>query len=362
MKRILLWTSGVVALLLFGLSLAAYLTTYHPNDRDPEPVACTGDAPLLRPGQKLKVLNWNVQYMAGKNYVFFYDVMGGEGPDDRPTHEDIETTLEGVARVIRDENPDLVLLQEIEQGAARTDYEDQIARLLEKIGPEYRCQASTFYWKASYVPHPRIMGAVGMKLATLSKYRLGSAVRHQLPEMPSDFVSRLFYFKRAVLEVRLPIEGTDREFAVLNTHLDAFAQGSDTMQQQVALVADLLDELSKAGKSWLIGGDFNLLPPNALAFERLKEHERAAYLAETELRALFERYPVVPGKVETEGPDAATWFTHFPNDPRVGEPDRTIDYIFFSPDLTLGARHVRQHDTRTLSDHFPIVAELELAK
>ena len=89
---------------------------------------------------------------------------------------------------------------------------------------------------------------------------------------------------------------------------------------------------------------------------------RAGSSAETELRALFERYPVVPGKVETEGPDAAAWFTHFPNDPRVGEPDRTIDYIFFSPDITLGARHVRQHDTRTLSDHFPIVAEFELGK
>ena len=325
MKRILLWVSGAVAVLLFGVSLAAWLTTYHPDDKEPEAVTCTGDAPLLRPGQKLEVLNWNVQYMAGKNYVFYYDVMGGEGPDDRPTHEDIETTLEGVARVIRDENPDIILLQEIDQGASRTDYEDQIARLLEKIGPEYRCHTSAFYWKASYVPHPRVKGAVGMKLATLSKYRLSSAVRHQLPEMPNDFLTRLFYLKRAVLEARLPIEGTQRELAVLNTHLDAFAQGSDTMQRQVALVADLLEELSRAGTSWLIGGDFNLLPPVASAYERLKDHERAAYLPETELRVLFDRYPAVPGRVETEGPDAAAWFTHFSNDPRVGEPDRTID-------------------------------------
>lgn len=362
MKRILLWASGVIAALLVGVSLAAWLTTYHPDDREPAAVTCTGDAPLVRPGQKLKVLNWNVQFMAGKNYVFYYDVMDGEGPDDRPTHEDIETTLEGVARVIRDEDPDIILLQEIDQGAGRTDHEDQIARLLEKLGPAYRCQTSAFYWKASYVPHPRVRGAVGMKLATLSKYRLGSAVRHQLPEMPNDFVTRLFYLKRAVLEARLPIEGTERELAVLNTHLDAFAQGSDTMQRQVALVTGLLDELSKAGTSWLIGGDFNLLPPVAGAYERLKDHERTAYLPETELRALFERYPAVPGRAETEGPDAAAWFTHFPNDPRVGAPDRTIDYIFFSPDLTLGARHVRQHDTRTISDHFPVVAELTLGQ
>jgi endonuclease/exonuclease/phosphatase family metal-dependent hydrolase len=26
-------------------------------------------------------MNWNVQYMAGKNYVFFYDRLDGSGPD-----------------------------------------------------------------------------------------------------------------------------------------------------------------------------------------------------------------------------------------------------------------------------------------
>jgi endonuclease/exonuclease/phosphatase family metal-dependent hydrolase len=364
MKKLLLWTAGVLVLLSAGLAAAAWVMTYHPDAREPAPITCAGDAPLLAPGQTVKVLSWNVQYMAGKGHVFFYDVMGGEGPDDRPTRESIEATLPGVARVIREENPDIVLLQEIEQGSSRTDYEDQIARLLAELPADYRCHTSAYYWKADFVPHPRVMGAVGMKLAILSKYRLSRAVRHQLPEPPSDPITRLFSFKRAILEAGLPIAGAGagagRELVVLDTHLDAFAQGSDTMQRQVAMVSELLDRLSASGQPWLIGGDFNLLPPGAAAYERLKEHEKPAYLAETELRPLFERYQVVPGPAEIDGPDAALWFTHFPNDPRVGAPDRTIDYIFFSDDLTPGRRQVRQHDTAALSDHFPIVVELTL--
>jgi endonuclease/exonuclease/phosphatase family metal-dependent hydrolase len=359
MKKLILWTVGALVLLCTGLAAVAWLTTYHPDEIEAVPVTCAQDAPLLAPGQTLKVLSWNVQYLAGKGHVFFYDVMGGEGPDDRPTRESIEATLKEVARVIRDEDPDVVLLQELDVGASRTDYEDQVARLLAELPADYRCHASAYYWKASFVPHPRIMGAVGMKLAVLSKYRLGRAVRYQLPEQPNDVVTRLFSFKRAILEAGLPIEGGG-ELVVLDTHLDAFAQGSDTMQRQVDMVTRLLDRLSGEGRPWLIGGDFNLLPPVAGAYELLLEHERPAYLPETELRALFERYRAVPGADEVGGADAARWFTHFPNDPRVGKPDRTIDYVFLSRNLALGQRHVRQHDTATVSDHFPIVVEMTL--
>jgi len=56
---------------------------------------------------------------------------------------------------------DVVLLQEIDDGAARTDYNDQLARLLPLLPPEYVCHTTAFYWKAAYVPHPRIHGGAG---------------------------------------------------------------------------------------------------------------------------------------------------------------------------------------------------------
>lgn len=45
--------------------------------------------------------------MAGKNYVFWFDMLDLNGPDDRPSKEDITRTFESVAKVIRDENSDM---------------------------------------------------------------------------------------------------------------------------------------------------------------------------------------------------------------------------------------------------------------
>lgn len=77
--------------------------------------------------------------------------------------------------------------------------------------------------------------------------------------MPGDPLSQQFNLKRAILEARLPVAGHG-DFVALNTHLDAFAQGSVTMGRQVAEVDELLASLTSAGLAWAIGGDFNLLP------------------------------------------------------------------------------------------------------
>jgi endonuclease/exonuclease/phosphatase family metal-dependent hydrolase len=303
-------------------------------------------------------MSWNVQYMAGKGYVFWYDLFDESGPDERPSPEAITATVVEVARVIADESPDVILLQEVDDGASRTDGEDQLERLLGMLPDDYACSASAFYWKALFVPHPRIMGSAGMKLSTISRYRIDEATRHQLPIMPSDPLTQQFNFRRAILEVRLPVEG-NAALVVLNTHLDAFAQGTDTMQQQVALATGLLDDLSAAGNPWLIGGDFNLLPPGP-QYDTLPSDQRVYYEADSELAVLTDAYPSVPSVEEANGDDASAWFTHYPNDPAVTGPDRTIDLLFFNPILELGDHFVRNADTQQTSDHLPVVATFAL--
>ena len=75
---------------------------------------------------------------------------------------------------------------------------------------------------------------------------------------------------------------------------------------------------------------------------------------------MFERYNVIPGLDEINGDDASQWLTMFVNDPSTTEPDRTLDYIFFSDKLALVNGYVRQHDTLSISDHLPVIAEFTL--
>ena len=349
---------GGTAVLFILLAAVVWALTFHPKPQQPEAIICRGEAPLLQPGQLLKVLCYNVQYMAGKNYIFFYDVPGQEGPHSRPSREDITRTIGEVARVLREEDPDIILLQEVNDGARRTDYEDQLARLLPLLPDHYMCHTQAFYWKARYVPHKHINGAVGMKLVVLSKYRIDKAIRHQLPLMPKDPLTRQFILKRAILETHLPMSN-GQTLTVLNTHFDTWARGSNTMHKQVAMVDGILSRLEAEGVPWLIGGDFNLLPPGD-QFKQIPDYHQAEYEPETELALLYQKYPAIPALPDLSGPDAAKWLTHFPNDPRVSGPVITLDYIFYSRLLALQHAAVRHHDTLHISDHLPVVGHFRL--
>lgn len=197
---------GIVVLVLL-LAGTVWLTTFHPPLVADEAVTCTGDAPRLEPGQSLEVMSWNVQSMAGTGYVFWYDLLDESGPDERPSPEDIDATFDEVVRVIADEAPDVVVLQEVDD-----------------------------------------------------------------------------------------------------------------------------------------------LDPARQAYDE----------PETELTVLTDAYGSVPSVEEAGGDDREEWFTHAPNDPDVDGPDRTIDFLFHSPDLELGPHSVRSEDTVTISDHLPVIGTYTL--
>lgn len=358
MKKWLLRIALAVVLLAIGFGMLVWVLTYHPADVEAQEVACRSDAPVMPAGYTPKVLSWNVQFMASKEYVFWFDILDESGPDLRPSSESIATTIAEVARVIRDENPDLVLLQEVDQGAARTDYQDQLALLMDALPADFSCHSSAYYWKAGFVPHPKVMGATGMMLSTISKFRITEAQRHQLPLMPANPVVQQFQLKRAILASVLPIQG-GKEFVVMNTHLDAFAQGTDTMQRQVAEVHQLLKAETEKGRPWLIGGDFNLLPPGD-QYANLKPRFQIYYQPQSEIRVLLDDFGSVPDVSQLATTRNSAWFTHFPNDPAGGKLDRTIDYLFYSPRLSAIEASVRQHDTQHISDHLPVIARFEM--
>lgn len=353
LPKILRGTFFSLVILVLASAVLFYLSTWHPHDIEAAQVVSTGEEPVLRQGQKIKILCWNVQFMAGKYYVFFFDEWDGSGPDIRPSPEDITRSFNEVARIIREESPDVILLQELDSGAKRTDREDQLTRLLKLLPEEYSVWTSAWYWKAAFVPHPQIMGSVGMKLGIISRYRMNGATRYQLPLMPNNVIMRNLQFKRAALEAVFPVEGGS-DFSAFSIHQDAFAQGSDTMQRQVDLVSSILADREINGGSWVIGGDFNLLPPGQ-AYNRLSEEEKPYFQSESEIQRLYTEFAGWPTLGDVNGPDAKHFFTHWPN--YGTEPDRTLDYYFTGKNIEVESYRVRTHDTLTVSDHFPFILE-----
>ena len=343
-------------LIVIGLPGAmVYSLTWRPQAREVLPVSCSSQAPTLAPGQALKVMTWNVQYLAGKRYVFWNDLAAGT--DEAPTADDMAFSLDEVARVIRDEQPDVVLLQELDDGAKASDYQNQLKLLQERVADLYPCSAHAFDWKADFIPDPHIFGSVGRQLATLSRYEIEHAERLQLPVSEVNLISRQFKPKNALLLTYLPLSDGG-QMAVLNTHLDRATQPDETLQAQVSAVAKVLDKFESRGTPWLIGGDFNLLPLGQ--YQRLPSEQRTPYSSDSALHVLWDKYPMIPTNNEASGIDRARWLTHYPNDTNVSGPDRTVDFLFYSPRIKRVEARVRQDDTLRISDHLPVIARFLL--
>ncbi|WP_263264775.1 endonuclease/exonuclease/phosphatase family protein [Pseudomonas sp. RIT-PI-S] len=343
----------VVLLGTAALAALAWHLSWHPKPHAAVTPACRGNPPSLAPGQALKVMTWNVQFLAGKRYLFWYDAPEGRSHDDQPTPEDIAHDLDEVVRVIREEQPDLVLLQELDDGAKATGYQNQLALLQERLIDLYPCSVDAFDWKAEFVPDPHVLGSVGRKLATLSRYRIDEAERWQLPRAGSRF--SLFRPQRVLLGAYLPIAGGEH-LAVLNTRLEPYHHGSDAQARQLQAVAARVDRLEGLGAPWLLGGDFNLLPLGQ--YRRLEPSQQDHYSAADDLHLLWEHYPIIPSNAQAGGSDRAGWFTHFPAS--ASGPDRTLDYLVHSPRLQRLEARVRQEDTLGISDHLPLMGRFLL--
>lgn len=300
-------------------------------------------APLLVPNQVFTLLCWNIQYSGSTRTQFFYD--GGRAA--RVSPDDLQETLGHIQRVLQQLSPDILLLQEVDRGSARTGFVDELHPLL------HACSAaevvSTPYHLVPYLPVPlhEMLGRVEMHVAILSRFRLEQAERHALALLNEPAWRQAFNLKRCILSATLPLEGGGR-LRLGCTHLSAFSRGDGTMAQQVAQVSHWLKD-----EPALIGGDFNLLPagddPMRLAGD-------AALYADTQnpLETLAKTYAAVPPQASWLEP---RWRTYLPFGSRT--PDRVLDYLFYTPQVEVLEAEVHQ-EALGISDHLPLRVRLRV--
>lgn len=316
----------------------------------PVPVSCARDAPVLRRGQPVRALVWNIQYAAGREHHFFYD--GGDAVS--VSGATVERTLDRIARVIARVDPDFVLLQEVDRDSRRTARIDQHAELLRRVA--FPCHVSTPYFRAPYVPHPpgEHLGRMDMHLSVFSKFRLDGARRHQLALLDEPWLRRQFNLRRALLEVRVPLE-EGGQLVVFDSHLSAFSHGDGTLGRQVAQLQEHFEAAEAEGTPWIFGADLNTLPPGDDP-SRLAG-EATLYADGSQSAPLIARYgwPVPREELAT---DPAPWYTYLPFG--ADRPDRTIDYVFHGTGVLPGAFAVLSDVTDT-SDHLPLLFDFVVA-
>ncbi len=209
-------------------------------------------------------------------------------------------STERIAEVVLDQNPDIVCFQEVHQRLPQSRFVDQPGRLQKALGLPVVFQANLR------------LGLGGYGLALASRYPVNTVQNHLLPSVREQ---------RGVLEVNLTTP--TGPLTVFCTH---WGLNGAERQRQAARLAELV---TAAPGPALVCGDFNEGPEAS------------------GLRLLLARTGLADA-------DAAGNRLTYPAD----APASRIDYILYSPELTLGA----SCPVATLvSDHLPLVADFKSA-
>ena len=191
----------------------------------------------------LVVMDWNVKF-GGARIDFFFDCFG-----DRVlmTRDEVVTNLEALAAKIREVNPDVLLLQEVDVNSKRTAFVDQLQWLLDHTELNHGVYAS--HWQADFIPSDGL-GAMDNGSAILSRWPIAQAERHALPlRTDQSSLTRYFYLRRNVLSARLELpagSAAGRDVWVVNVHTDAYGEDG-TKQRHIDGFSDVMNALDDAG-------------------------------------------------------------------------------------------------------------------
>lgn len=234
--------------------------------------------------------------------VMSYNIHIGNPPSKEAAYRD----LEAIAQVINVQKPDLVALSEVDKFTKRSGTTvDQAKELGRLTGMNYYFTKAMDYQGGEYGD------------AVLSRFPILKSERYVLPVTGASFEPRSLAL--------ITVEKEGKQFYFGSTHLDHTADDANRNLQ-----ANKIVEIVKAlTKPVVLAGDWNARPESA------------------------------PINILTKTL-TPTCTNNCPYTFSATKPDRTIDYIMFSPTDKFTTKNLRIVNETYASDHLPLVAELEL--
>ncbi|WP_408096388.1 endonuclease/exonuclease/phosphatase family protein [Peredibacter sp. HCB2-198] len=324
---------GLIAWCAYPWSVGESTAEFEVHHVEPEVMVDMEDRPSV-----IKILTWNIGYLYGQ---------GSEGPGYVHREKEFyEEKLKEFAQQIKEWNPDIICLQEVDFESSRSGDINQAQYLAAKTGYPYVAEAVS--WDANYIPFPywplkNNFGRVKSGGAILSKYPLKNHTVTLL-EKPSSqpWWYNLFYLHRYFQTVTVELD--DKKYKIVNLHLEAFDK-VDRLKQ----VGQLVEKVKREGVDF-VTGDFNMLPASASKRSKFYNEDDYENDASYEAMQVSKLSEVIPDDIYAK--DEKTYFT-FP----AWAPDRRLDYIFFKPGLKMMRAEVLNS---ALSDHLPLRATFQI--
>ncbi len=308
----------------------------------------------------LTIASWNIKFGGGR-IDFFFDCYG-----DRVlmTKDEVISNLKNIVDEIAMISPDILYLQEVDIDSKRSAYVDELQWILDNTNLNYAYYGSQ--WKSDYVPSDGI-GRMNSGSAILSKYPLKDAKRIPLPliEEQSGIV-QYFYLRRNILRATVTIN--NKNIVALTTHTSAYSSDG-TRLKQLNQIKTEIDNINSAGQKFILGGDFNTIPPNSTVYENFDDDackddpDFAAQSFKDQLdymKMFIDSYE--PAITQANYDNDNSLYYSFTSDKK-GFWNRKLDYIFTNGDFVDNSGVVIQDintggmETMPFSDHAPITVK-----
>ena len=316
-----------------------------PKVKTPKATRLPGVTPLPRAANAgLTIVSWNIAWAYGWG-------SDGSGITSR-LESDFERNLKEMGRVLKQLNPDIVLLQEADFESTRSHGIDQAHQLARVAHLPYVAKAIS--WRANWVPFPywppeNHFGTMLSGGAILSRYPIEE---HRVETVPKPdalpWWYNLFYLFRYHQEA--VIQTDFGPVLVMNVHAEAFDE--ENRIQHARLIAERLSD--HIIPQTVVGGDFNSVLPEASVREGYPDEPGTSHSSDPTIeiiRGIDGLMDTVPGELYLK--DEAAWLT-FP----AYEPNRKLDYLFYGAGFRADKTHIPRATAGDLSDHLPIVTTL----
>lgn len=218
----------------------------------------------VRTEQTYSLLSYNLGFGAySPEYSFFMDT--GEMNDGTKVagiyakgmnKADVEKNVSGQLAVSKAQNADFYFFQEVDVKAHRSYKINMYERAKAEFAEYSTVYAENFHTANLLYPFNDPIGKTNAGILTLSRFSTECAVRRSFP-ITENFIDKLFDLDRCFAVHYLPVEGSEKQLALINLHMSAYDEGGTVRAQQLEMLNGVLKEERAKGNYVIAGGDFN---------------------------------------------------------------------------------------------------------
>ena len=203
-------------------------------------------------GSEYTVVSYNIGFGAYESdYGFFMD--GGD-QSWAWSKERLDTNLKNITALLKEQNADIYLIQEVDFDSTRTYGFDERDYLTAELTDKEYTFAQNFDSPFLFYPFTQPHGIARSGIMTFSRFDITEAERVELPVETG--VTKLVDLDRCYSKNRIKAED-GHDFVLYNFHLSAYTTDGKIATQQLKLLLSDMEEEYKKGNYCIAGGDFN---------------------------------------------------------------------------------------------------------